>query len=79
MECMLLSAGGMEFVHWWEVVHSSECPLSEVPLYHISISMQPPQVKKRRQKRDGCDCSGQSRSPLKCYVIAIINLVNGVT
>ena len=32
MECMLLSAGGTEFVHWWEVVHSSECPLSEVPL-----------------------------------------------
>ena len=33
MECMLLSAGGTEFVHWWEVVHSSECPLLEVPLY----------------------------------------------
>ena len=32
MECMLLSAGGMEFVRWWEVVCSSECPLSEVPL-----------------------------------------------
>ena len=27
MECMLLSAGGTEFVHWWEVVCSSECPL----------------------------------------------------
>ena len=33
MECMLLLAGGTEFVHWWEVVCSSECPLSEVPLY----------------------------------------------
>ena len=33
MECMLLSAGGTEFVHWWEVVCSSKCPLSEVPLY----------------------------------------------
>ena len=32
MECMLLLAGGTEFVHCWEVVRSSECPLSEVPL-----------------------------------------------
>ena len=35
MECMLLSAGGTEFVLWWEVVRSSKCPLSEVPLYYI--------------------------------------------
>ena len=35
MECMLLSAGGTVFVHWWEVVRSSECPLSEVPLYTL--------------------------------------------
>ena len=33
MECMLLSAGGTEFVYQWEVVRSSECSLSEVPLY----------------------------------------------
>ena len=25
-------AGGEQFVHYREVVHSSECPLSEVPL-----------------------------------------------
>ena len=25
--------GGKQFVHCREVVHSSECPLSEVPLY----------------------------------------------
>ena len=35
MECMLLSAGSTEFVHWWEVIHSSESPLLEVPLYVI--------------------------------------------
>ena len=39
MECMLLSAGGMEFVHWWEVVCSSECPLSEVPLYNTLFTL----------------------------------------
>ena len=33
MACMLLSAGGTEFVRWWEVVRSSECALKEVPLY----------------------------------------------
>ena len=33
MECMWLSAGGTEFVRCREVVRSSECPLSEVPLY----------------------------------------------
>ena len=33
MEYMLLSAGDTEFVHWWEVVCSSQCPLSEVPLW----------------------------------------------
>ena len=33
MERMLLSAGGTEFVRCREVVRSSECPLSEVPLY----------------------------------------------
>ena len=39
MECMLLSAGGMVFVHWWEVVCSSECPLSEVPLYNYITTL----------------------------------------
>ena len=29
-----LRAGGEQCVHCREVVHSSECPLSEVPLYH---------------------------------------------
>ena len=29
----VLLAGGTQFVHCREVVHSSECPLSEVPLY----------------------------------------------
>ena len=29
-----LRAGGEQFVHCREVVHSSECPLSEVPLYY---------------------------------------------
>ena len=28
--------GGEQFVHCREVVHSSECPLSEVPLYNCS-------------------------------------------
>ena len=36
MECMLLSAGGTEFVPWWEVVRLSKCQLSEVPLYTMS-------------------------------------------
>ena len=31
--CIL--AGGEQFVHCREVVHSSECPLSEVPLYQV--------------------------------------------
>ena len=34
--CIQLLAGGTQFVHCREVVRSSECPLSEVPLYtHI--------------------------------------------
>ena len=31
-----IKAGGEQFVHCREVVHSSECPLSEVPLYCLS-------------------------------------------
>ena len=31
--CIQLLAGGTQFVHCREVVRSSECPLSEVPLY----------------------------------------------
>ena len=27
-----------QFVHCWEVVHSSECPLSEVPLQNFIFS-----------------------------------------
>ena len=33
LTCIQLLAGGTQFVHCREVVHSSECPLSEVPLY----------------------------------------------
>ena len=33
IEYIWLLAGGRQFVHCREVVHSSECPLSEVPLY----------------------------------------------
>ena len=41
MKGMQLSAGGTEFVRWWEVVHSLECPLSEAPLYtYIDEEMQ---------------------------------------
>ena len=29
----IIQAGGKQFVHCRKVVHSSECPLSEVPLY----------------------------------------------
>ena len=32
LTCMQLLAGGTQFVHCREVVRSSECPLSEVPL-----------------------------------------------
>ena len=32
-----LLAGGGKFVHCWEVILSSECPLSEVPLYTMVI------------------------------------------
>ena len=35
MECMRLLIGGTEFVRCREVVRSSECPLSEVPLYTV--------------------------------------------
>ena len=35
MQCMRLLAGGIEFFCWLEVVRSSECPLSEVPLYFL--------------------------------------------
>ena len=31
----IIQAGGEQFVHCREVVHSSACPLSEVPLYTI--------------------------------------------
>ena len=33
LTCIQLLAGGTQFVHCREVVRSSECPLSEVPLY----------------------------------------------
>ena len=33
LACIQLLAGGTQFVHCREVVRSSECPLSEVPLY----------------------------------------------
>ena len=33
LTCIQLLAGGTQFVHCREVVSSSECPLSEVPLY----------------------------------------------
>ena len=32
LTCIQLLVGGTQFVHCREVVHSSECPLSEVPL-----------------------------------------------
>ena len=32
LTCIQLLVGGTQFVHCWEVVRSSECPLSEVPL-----------------------------------------------
>ena len=34
---MDIGAGGEQFVHCREVVHSSECPLSEVPLCYVII------------------------------------------
>ena len=34
---MEFSAGGTQFVHCREVVRSSECPLSEVPLYNFCL------------------------------------------
>ena len=37
MERMRLSIGGTEFVRCREVVRSSECPLSEVPLYTVLV------------------------------------------
>ena len=37
LTCIQLLAGGMQFVHCREVVRSSECPLSEVPLYNIPV------------------------------------------
>ena len=35
LTCIQSLAGGTQFVHCREVVRSSECPLSEVPLYII--------------------------------------------
>ena len=35
LTCIQLLAGGTQFVHCREVVRSSECPLSEVPLYKL--------------------------------------------
>ena len=32
-------AGGEQCVHCREVVHSSECPLSEVPLYLLQCQL----------------------------------------
>ena len=37
LTCIQLLAGGTQFVHCREVVRSSECPLSEVPLYMYYI------------------------------------------
>ena len=37
LTCIQLLAGGTQFVHCREVIRSSECPLSEVPLYVHSI------------------------------------------
>ena len=37
--CIQLLAGGTQFVHCREVVHSSECPLSEVSLYIICFGL----------------------------------------
>ena len=37
LTCIQLLAGGTQFVHCREVVRSSECPLSEVPLYTVCV------------------------------------------
>ena len=37
LTCIRLLAGGTQFVHCREVVRSSECPLSEVPLYTHTV------------------------------------------
>ena len=34
-----IQAGGEQCVHCREVVHSSECPLSEIPLYICLLRM----------------------------------------
>ena len=39
LTCIQLLAGGMQFVHSREVVRSSECPLSEVPLYPLPTTV----------------------------------------
>ena len=39
LTCIQLLAGGTQFVHCREVVHSSECPLSEVQLYTYGLSV----------------------------------------
>ena len=39
-ECMWLSAGDTQIVRCREVVHSSECPLLEVPLYTVNTNVQ---------------------------------------
>ena len=37
LTCIQLLAGGTRFVHCTKVVRSSECPLSEVPLFFIYV------------------------------------------
>ena len=39
LTCIQLLAGGTQFVHCREVAHSSECPLSEVPLFICDTDM----------------------------------------
>ena len=39
LTCIQLLAGGTQFVRCREVVRSSECPLSEVPLYTHFLSL----------------------------------------
>ena len=40
LTCIQLLAGGTQFARCREVVRSSECPLSEVPLYTHSYNVQ---------------------------------------
>ena len=49
-KCMdIYRQGAKKFVHCREVVHSSECPLSEVPLYILLLGLTKPQVLQRPQ------------------------------